>query len=88
MNVSLLASKKLIRYRFLQVRLDHLLTDQRLLLDHTSFLQAGTNIIKDERRMASAAMEQDHHELKEALVQEVLQLRSEVIPYFYLCYRT
>ena len=61
----------------MQARLDHHLTDRRLLRDHIAFLKASTNCIKDERRAASKAMEEEHHGIKLALVQEVLQLRKQ-----------
>ena len=60
-----------------QTRLDHQLTDQRLLLDHIEFLKAGTQAIKDERRAASMAMESEHHARKLSLAATVIQLRKE-----------
>ena len=51
--------------------------DLGALLYHIAFLKASTNCIKDERRAASKAMEEEHHAIKLALVQEVLQLRKQ-----------
>lgn len=67
-----------LRLNEVQARLDHHLTDQRLLRDHIAFLEAGTHAILKERCSTATAVEENNTALKQVLVQKVLCRRREV----------